>query len=186
MLRRGTSAADHGEGKLFRIQRIAIPDALLAEGSEPAEFQGRRSIGLDSVGTWLSQRTSRRSFLARTFALTLTTVGVATVYRAVAPFEEYGADAHHNCGADCAWCGICGRRCNACGGTNGTCPNGAYLGSQAWSRCCCGYLRYYYDCCTKVSQCYAERCDNYCGQPEWCPAGYPTYYCSIHVTGSAC
>lgn len=127
-----------------------------------------------------SQKLSRRSVIRRTSKLVLGIVGISVAYRVTTPIREVEAGSH--CGSWCYWCGVCGKRCDLCGGSMTTCPAGTSQGAGYWSTCCditCG-VRRYYDCCSTGATCSATKCWNNCPQDTWCPGGsYTTYYCSL-------
>lgn len=141
---------------------------------------------------WLSQSVSRRGFLARSFKVTAAALGIAVAYRTIGmpAFSPQTAEASH-CGSYCIWCGLCGKRCDRCGGGATTCPSGSNIkkGTNSWGSCCggcCGFRRYY-DCCSNNgSGCFTSSCSNNCPQSEWCPAGYSTYYCTVSIWTSGC
>lgn len=142
---------------------------------------------------WLSQSVSRRGFLARSFKVTAAALGIAVAYRTIGmpQFPAHEAEASHTCGDVCLWCGLCGKRCDLCGGSSSTCPSGGNIkkGTNSWGSCCggcCGYRRYY-DCCTNDgSSCGVSTCTANCPQSSWCPAGYSSYYCTVSIWSSGC
>lgn len=153
-------------------------------GTQPVETPDRPILERPLV--WLSQATSRRSFLSRIFKLSLVAAGIGVGYQWLFGGLVREAEASH-CGSSCIWCGLCGKRCDLCG-TSGstTCPSGTFRSANAWGACCgrcCGY-RLYYDCCTSSGAvCSASFCYNNCPQPAWCSY---YYYCTISVFQSLC
>lgn len=82
----------------------------------------------------LSQKHSRRGFLAKTAMLMLMLTGVAVAEHKVQPVKE--VEATDLCG-QATWCGLSGKPCPNCGGTSGTCPSSAPIIAQgSWTICC--------------------------------------------------
>jgi methylamine dehydrogenase light chain len=140
-----------------------------------------------AIFTELAQTNSRRGFLAGIFRLTLSAVGVSTVYQIVAPAQRALADS--NC-TQCQLCGMCGYPCDACGGSLSSCPSGSSQGSSSWSACCfCGSCQTYryYDCCASEGPCPVTKCTQGCNTQAWCAgSGFAAYYCSLAIASGGC
>lgn len=153
---------------------------------------------IDQVGTELtrrlSQRTTRRSFLARTGMVLM---GTAARMAAEPELGRMTAQAshssYHSC-SPCRYCHLCGKPLPDCNGYLypwSCCPGGSKE-CGAWAgRCCCGGTMYTY----KYSDCYggSPSCGSmWCTKDssmcsEWQDAG--TYRCTrvLRVaTGGAC
>ncbi|HSG88287.1 MAG TPA: methylamine dehydrogenase light chain [Pseudomonadales bacterium] len=131
------------------------------------DLVGRALSGVDRLATgasrWLSDRTSRRSFIGRMGAVM---VGMGAfpllpVYR-----EAMGAASVPEMGdpQSCdywRYCAFSGSLCSCCGGSATTCPPGSDVASVAWVGTCHNpsdgkdYLISYNDCCGKS---YCGRC----------------------------
>jgi methylamine dehydrogenase light chain len=119
--------------------------------------------GIDALTSrttrWLSDRTSRRSFLGRfgAFLAGMGALPLLPVYR-----EAFGAAQVPELGdpASCdywRYCAFSGSICECCGGTKTSCPPGSEIASVAWVGTCHNpvdgkdYLISYNDCCGKSS-----------------------------------
>ena len=159
-------------------------------GTEASERSPKAVLHYPAI--WLSQATSRRALLAQIFRLSTAAVGIGVLYRVAAPATVPDSEASHlsYCGSSCYWCGLCGRRCDAChllGGTVTQCPVGTTISGNAWSKCCgycsaCG-LRIYKDCCGSKA-CLTGWCNRNCPTGLWCSG----YVCTVsrYVTACGC
>jgi hypothetical protein len=135
----------------------------------------------------LSQRTSRRSFLAKTCRATFLATALV-VTREVMFVGPRSAEAAI-CGG--AWCGGCGYQCDNCGGSGDwtTCPSGT-VKHNGWTVTCNGHTYRYDDCCkvknldgTCPAPCADTHCDDSCPRNSWCAGtSQPCYYCTVIAT----
>ena len=111
----------------------------------------------ERVGGWLVDRTSRRSFLART-TLTATALSVGPVEFLLRPGTAYGfvcQCASGNCNCSQACCdGYTQFCCTITGGVN-ACPPGSFAGGwwKADGSAYCAGARYYIDCQGECTSC---------------------------------
>jgi hypothetical protein len=99
-------------------------------GSNQIEDASRRACEA------LSQRSSRRGFLARVGRLAFATVGVTIVSQILPQGRDTARAATFPCDA-CEMCGFCGSQCGCadCSGDSSACPNCACPGGW-WEQCC--------------------------------------------------
>ena len=122
---------------------------------------------VDRLGGWLLERTTRRSFLART-TMGATALSVAPLSYALRPVSAYAAVCECNgsgCGCGEACCdGYTQFCCTIDGGVN-ACPPGTFPGGwwQASGSAYCNGLRYYIDC---HGECHGCDCS---GGGHFCP-----------------
>lgn len=104
------------------------PEQFLPEDTEPVDVVGWRAFEA------ISQRASRRGFLAKTGRLAFAVLGVSVATEllpigraqaAVIPCSDYSL------------CGFCGTQCGCsnCSGDIGSCPSCACIGGS-WTACC--------------------------------------------------
>jgi hypothetical protein len=164
----------------------------LPAGTHPADVAGWRAFEA------ISQRSSRRGFLARVGRVTFAIFGV-TVAEQLLPIGVSVADTEP-CGS-VDLCGFCGRECG-CGNCSGdvySCPGCACV-ANSWSACCCAggqcHLYRYHDCYSGNNGCSQDKVDNcnnctYCCGPQYPNTGpYKDscggdYMCSkVHFVGA--
>lgn len=132
----------------------------------------------------LARSTSRRGVLATLCRKTLLLTGIVTVGLSLSEKTPKLTHGSSHC-SSFLWCGLCGRPCDACGGTFNTCPTGTSVGSYRWTRCCMApdgwsSVHEYWDCCkTSGDPCSVSKCSNYCPQDTWCTVSKPAYYCTV-------
>jgi methylamine dehydrogenase light chain len=138
----------------------------------------------------LSERGSRRAFLAKVgrAILVISGVGAVTASGVLQPVDRRVALAA-SC-TDWSKCAMHGYPCENCGGSASSCPSGCSAGSS-WTGCCsfnanCYYYVTFQDCCG----CSQSGCSNWCAnssEPNWCAgAGGGTYTCTLSIIGCLC
>jgi hypothetical protein len=134
---------------------------------------------------------TRRSFLERAARVLLGVLGIELLPALPVDARPHGRDApgpakDPNC-TDPQYCGIHGKLCGNCGGSDTGCPAGCSQGPSYWWACCSHRLYLYYDCCTSGS---APDCGaicqgpNPCGTSPWC--GGTTYCCTLALAVEYC
>lgn len=161
-------------------QRYPVDENTVAAQAEWMAGQGGSLVSRS--GRRLSERTSRRSMIAKIGRWTMGASGVAVIASlpvtraAAAPGGESGPQPQvpeykGSNPAECdywRWCSMDGTSCAACeGGGLTTCAPGSKPGAEFWVGCCTNpadgktYLIAYYDCCG------APSCsDAFCGEPD--------------------
>ena len=125
---------------------------------------------------------SRRSVLTRLGQLTLALGGASVA--TLLPSDRRVALAV-SC-SDWQYCGISGKPCAGCGGSDHSCPSaGCCTAGAGWSACCtdpgaCGKIIVYKDCCnTGCGSCPSVSCSHNCNpgsQQFWCNGGNSSNY----------
>lgn len=141
---------------------------------------------------FVSQRVSRRSFVGKASGAMMAVAGFAIGHEFIAPGSPnlalaVNCETTGSCVTDIYWCGICGKRCDLCGGTATSCPSGK-VPVPGWAQCCNHQMVSFNDCCgTTPDSCNQKRCcrgsgigfgtcSKSVGYPFWCPpSGFPTY-----------
>ena len=164
-------------------------------------IQAQDQPSLDRITSQLTakwgQRGSRRGFLTQLGKMVLVAVGGS--FGAALPSDRRIAEAsfgNNNCD-QWYWCGMNGRPCASCGGTDTTCPHsGCNTAGHAWVACCNGPSGcdkiVYYDCCaTGSGHCPAVNCSKSCHRKDlagwWCNGGNSSNYrCTLAVISGTC
>jgi methylamine dehydrogenase light chain len=144
------------------------------------------------------QQRSRRQFLAKLGKIVLAIAGgaVANALPADRRVVEANTFPRSNC-YKWNWCGMNGRPCASCGGSDTACPYpGCSTAGSPWHACCnnagvCKYITYY-DCCNiEGLGCNAVSCTSSCQRKDlagwWCNGGnLSNYRCTLAVIGGSC
>lgn len=178
--------------------------------STPPDDREPAEDGASKIFVTVSQRLSRRKFIARAGTFVVTLVGTSAAIAAVpglsgeawansVPGLGYDPSTWHNCDK-WARCNMCGYSCNCCNGDEnnpGACP-GCAEDANFWEGCCTNdsgdrKLVRYWDCrrgsCdnTKIAACYqCSGCNNGCPQPFWKATGQQYVCTAVRIIGTAC
>lgn len=136
---------------------------------------------ISNITVRLGQDSSRRDFLSWLTKGIIAAVG-GTVAAAL-PADRRVAEANGFPVSNCSswlWCGMNGRPCASCGGSNTSCPSaGCSTAGNPWVACCNGpsgcQRIVYYDCCATGGTCPSVSCSASCQRKDlagwWCNGG---------------
>jgi methylamine dehydrogenase light chain len=145
--------------------------------------QSRIEERLENLAVSFAHETTRRHALAVLSRALLAALGVSVLEPVIL---DRRTEAGHLCGR-WNYCGMYGRPCSCCGGSDTTCPSGLTKSTSFWHRCCSGWDVWYHDCCGSGSC--PGSCDFHaCGpsQPSWCGSTPGSPVCTLAIVAASC
>lgn len=103
--------------------------------------QSRIEERLENLAVSFAHETTRRHALAVLSRALLAALGVSVLEPVIL---DRRTEAGHLCGR-WNYCGMYGRPCSCCGGSDTTCPSGLTKSTSFWHRCCSGWDVWYHD-----------------------------------------